>query len=272
MNMGLPLKIFKTFAVYLVTFIYIFPLLWFCLAAFKTRAEIFANPPVFFPEFSFDNIIEAFLDTSHNLINSVIAGVGSTVLALLFAIPASYGFARYKLKGSGHIELWILSTKMMPPIAVIIPLYILFNKMGMFDTLFGLIMLYTAINIPFAVWMLTSFFRKLPHEIEDAARIDGCNLFQTIVLICLPLIKSGIAVVVIFSIIWTWNDLLFGLIMTQSEAKTLPVVISGHSGQTDTKWELMASLAFIQLIPIIIFTFFSQRHIVTGLTMGGVEK
>ncbi|WP_415841289.1 ABC transporter permease subunit, partial [Paenibacillus alkaliterrae] len=106
----------------------------------------------------------------------------------------------------------------------------------------------------------------------DAARIDGCNLFQTIVLICLPLIKSGIAVVVIFSIIWTWNDLLFGLIMTQSEAKTLPVVISGHSGQTDTKWELMASLAFIQLIPIIIFTFFSQRHIVTGLTMGGVEK
>ncbi|GIM46583.1 mannitol ABC transporter permease [Collibacillus ludicampi] len=260
-------------SVYVLTFLYILPLLWLLLAAFKTRAEMFKIPPVIFPhKINIDNFIYVLKDSSPYFLNSLIASVCSTFLALLLAIPAAYSLARYNIKRSKDIELWILSTKMMPPIAVIIPLFIIFQKVGIFDTLVGLILLYTAFNLPFAVWILISFFKKVPREIEEAAKIDGCNLIQILMFIGIPLVRSGIAVVVIFSIIWTWNDLLFGLIMTQNAAKTLPVALASYANTLDIKWELMAALAVLQTLPVVIITFLSQRHIVSGLTFGGVEK
>ncbi|ALS25112.1 MULTISPECIES: carbohydrate ABC transporter permease [Paenibacillus] len=260
-------------SVYLVTAVYILPLIWLLLAAFKSRAEMFTMPPSILPKsLNFNNFAVVLSETWPYFINSFTAGVFSTVIALLLGIPAAYALARYTLRGSKHIELWILSTKMMPPIAVIIPLFIIFQKVELFDTRMGLVLLYTAFNLPFAVWMLVSFIKKMPKEIEEAALIDGCNLMQTLLFIVLPLIRSGIAVVVIFSFIWTWNDLLFGLIMTQDAAKTLPVALTSYTSQLDIKWELMAALSVLQTIPIVLFTFFSQRHIVSGLTFGGVEK
>lgn len=259
--------------VFLLTIVYVLPLIWLLLAAFKTRAEMFQTPPPILPDsLNLRNFEKVLSDSTPYFLNSFTAGVVSTVLALLLAVPAAYALARFRLRGSKDLEFWILSTKMMPPIAVVIPLFVIFQKMSMLDTRIGIVLLYTAFNLPFAVWMLTLFFKKVPIEIEEAAKLDGCNLFQVITLMVLPLARSGLAVVAIFSFIWTWNDLLFGLVLTQNEARTLPVVLATFASNLDIKWELMAALAVLQTLPVVLFTFFCQRYIVYGLSYGGVEK
>ncbi|MGH2534389.1 MAG: carbohydrate ABC transporter permease [Thermomicrobiales bacterium] len=259
-------------AVLLVTTVYVLPLAWVALGAFKTRAEMFAVPPVVLPSgLNFDNFRQV-LTNSPSLWNSLIISTVSTALVLLIAIPAAYAFARFNLRRAKDIEFWILSTRMMPPIAVIIPLFVLFQDFRLFDTRTGMILVYTAFNLPFAIWMLTAAFRQVPREIEEAARVDGSNLVQIIVLISIPLARSGVAVAAIFAFIWAWNDLLFGLILTASHAKTFPVSLSEYTGQVNIQWELMAATSVVQAVPVLLLTFFVQRHIVAGLTFGGVEK
>jgi len=259
-------------AAFLLTLIYLLPLAWVALGAFKTRAEMFAVSAALFPsQLNLDNFRQV-LTNSPTLWNSIIISTVSTALVLLLALPAAYAFARFKLRRGSDLQFWILSTRMMPPIAVIIPLFVIFQNLRLFDTRLGMILAYTAFNLPFAVWMLVAAFRQVPLEIEEAARVDGSNLFQTIVLIAIPLARSGVAVAAIFAFIWAWNDLLFGLVLTASAAKTFPVSLSEYTGQVNIQWELMAATSVIQALPVLLLTFLVQRHIVTGLTFGGVEK
>jgi ABC-type glycerol-3-phosphate transport system permease component len=259
-------------AVCLLTIVYLLPLVWVVLGAFKTRAEMFAVPPALFPsQLNLENFRHV-LTNAPSLWNSLLISVASTLLVLVLALPAAYAFARFRLRRGGDVQFWILSTRMMPPIAVIIPLFVIYQNLQLFDTRLGMILAYTAFNLPFAVWMLAAAFRQVPVEIEEAARVDGSNLFQTIVQIAIPLARSGVAVAAIFAFIWAWNDLLFGLVLTASAAKTFPVTLSEYTGQVNIQWELMAATSVIQALPVLLLTFLVQRHIVTGLTFGGVEK
>ncbi len=258
--------------VFAITLLYVLPLIWIVLGAFKTRAEMFAVPPIVVPSTLYLDNFRQVLTNSDTLVNSLIISTVSTIFVLLLALPAAYAFTRFSLRRGNDVQFWILSTRMMPPIAVIIPLFVIFQDLRLFDTRLGMILAYTAFNLPFAIWMLAAAFRQVPLEIEEAARVDGSNLFQTITRISIPLARSGVAVAAIFAFIWAWNDLLFGLVLTASDAKTFPVSLSEYTGQVNIQWELMAATSVVQALPVLFLTFLVQRHIVDGLTFGGIEK
>lgn len=258
---------------FFITFIFIAPIIWMALAAFKNISDIYAIPPVWIPDFTYlDNFKLLLSENWQFLLNSVLVTVGATTLCLVIALPAAFGLVNFRFKGRFFLADWILSTRMMPPIAAAVPLYMVFNTVGMLDSIAALILVYAGFNLPFAVWVAMSFFRNIPKEIIEAARIEGCSWYQTFRIISLPLAKSGIATVATFVFIFAWNELLLSLFLTVREAKTFPVVISSFSTVTKTYWELISAATIIQIFPPIVFTLFMQRHIVSGLTMGAVKN
>jgi ABC-type glycerol-3-phosphate transport system permease component len=249
------------------------PLIWTFLSGFKTRLEIFTIPPVWIPAAlnmkNFETIIDRRLP---NLENSIIITLGSTAGVLLIAVPAAFAFAVFSWKRKQSVELWVLSTRMMPPIAAAIPLYLGIKEVGLHDTRWGLAFIYIGFNLPFAIWMSTTFLRQVPREIFEAALVDGCSWRQVLIRIAVPLSAGGLSTVAIFVALFCWNELLLAIFLTSSNAKTFTVVLTEFVGQTNIVWELMAAGATIQIIPIIILTFLTQRYIVTGLTMGAVKQ
>jgi len=260
----------------LITFLSISPLIWIFLTAFKIRREIFAIPPVWIPKLpTLNNFISIFtggFSRTPFIYNSIIISSSTTLLAMIIATMAAYGFAKFRVPRSKDIEFWILSTRMMPPIAVVIPLFLLFRNVGLLDTKRGLIMVYIAFNLPFAVWMMSIFFRQLPREIEEAAVIDGCSTFSLLRYISLPLVAPGLAVVAIFTFYFTWNELLLALILTGRAAKTFPVSISEFRGVVNIRWGPMAASSIVHIAPVIVITFLLQKYIIAGLTLGAIKK
>lgn len=260
----------------LITFISISPLVWMFMTAFKIRREIFAMPPVWIPKPpTLNNFISIFAGDSCRtpfIYNSLIISLSTVLLTMLIATMAAYGFAKYKIPRSKDIEFWILSTRMMPPIAAVIPLFLLFRNVGLLDTRRGLILIYIAFNLPFAIWMMSIFFRQLPREIEEAAVIDGCSTFGLLRHISLPLVAPGLAVVAIFTFYFTWNELLFALVLTSRAAKTFPVSISEFRGVVNIRWGPMAAASMVHIAPVIAITFLIQKYIVAGLTLGAVKR
>ncbi|WP_306257389.1 carbohydrate ABC transporter permease [Pararhizobium sp. IMCC21322] len=263
----------KLTAAFVITFVFMAPIVWMILAAFKTINDIYAIPPVWIPDFSYlDNFKLLLSENWKFLMNSTIVTLFATLLCLAFALPAAFALVYFKFQKQNFIADWILSTRMMPPIAAAVPLYMVFNGVGMLDTLPALILVYAGFNLPFAVWVAMSFFRNIPKEIIEAARVEGCSWVQTFRIIALPLAKSGIATVATFVFIFAWNELLLSLFLTTREAKTFPVVISSFSTVTKTYWELISAATIIQILPPVIFTILMQKHIVSGLTMGAVKN
>lgn len=260
-------------AAVVITFVFVAPILWMVLAAFKTINDIYAIPPVWVPNFTYlDNFKLLLSENWPFLLNSTIVTLSATAMCLAFALPCAFGLVYFQFGAKNFLADWILSTRMMPPIAAAVPLYIVFNGAGMLDTMPALIIAYAGFNLPFAVWVAMSFFRNIPKEIIEAARIEGCGWFQTFRIVALPLAKSGIATVATFVFIFAWNELLLALFLTTREAKTFPVVISSFSTVTKTYWELISAATIIQILPPVIFTILMQRHIVSGLTMGAVKN
>lgn len=259
-----------------ITFMSISPLIWMFLTSFKTRKEIFTIPPVWLPKVpSLSNFIYLFTGGSSRipfLINSIIIGLSSTLLTMVIATMAAYGFAQFRIPRSKNIEFWILSTRMMPPIAVVIPLFLLLLNIGLLDTKTGLTMVYIAFNLPFAVWMLTIFFRQLPREVGEAAAVDGASTFSLLWHVILPLAAPGLAVVAVFTFYFTWNELLFALILTSRTAKTFSVTVSEFRGVVNIRWGLTAAVSVIHMAPVIAITFLIQKHIIAGLTLGAVKR
>ena len=263
----------KIAAALVITFIFTAPILWMVLAAFKNINDIYAIPPVWLPDFTYlDNFKLLLSENWPFLLNSVLVTLGATALCMAFALPAAFGLVNFRFRGQDFLADWILSTRMMPPIAAAVPLFMVFNGLGMLDTMPALILVYAGFNLPFAIWVAMSFFRNIPKEVIEAARVEGCTWFQTFRLVALPLAKSGIATVSTFVFIFAWNELLLALFLTTREAKTFPVVISSFSTVTKTWWELISAATIIQILPPIIFTLLMQRHIVSGLTMGAVKN
>lgn len=255
-----------------VTLANVAPMIWIALSGFKTRLEIFTLPPVWIPSRLFlGNFQRVLEDNLPFLVNSALVTGITTAGVLLLAVPAAFALAVFSFKRKGDLEMWILSTRMMPPIAAAVPLFLASRALNLFDTLPGLILVYVGFNLSFAVWLATSFFRSMPMEILEAARVDGASWLQILTRIAVPLNRGGIATVSVFTAIFSWNELLVPLFLTSNSAKTFTIVLTEFQGQTNTVWEQMAAGAAIQVLPIVILTFIVQRSIVAGVTMGAVK-
>ena len=255
-----------------ITLLNISPLIWVGLCSFKRRIDIFAMPPVWIPPvWNFDNYMMLLRDHGHELINTAVLTLVSLVGSLTLALPASFALAVFRFKRKKDLELWFLSSRMMPPVAAAIPLYLTLRSLHLIDTWFGLIIVYMSVGIPLVVWLTTPFMRGISYEIIEAALIDGCTWPQIFLRVMLPLASGGIATAAIFNAIFAWNELLLPLFLTNRDAQTFSVVLTSFQGQTEINWELMCAGAVIQIFPIVVITFLAQRYIISGLTLGSVK-
>ena len=231
-----------------------FPPKWIFLPTLKNYAEIFRTSPLV--GYAFNSLIVASLNTGASLV------LGSM---------AAYGLARFKFRGADNIAFWILSIRMMPPVAAIIPIYAIMKSLRILDTPWCLVITYLTFNLPFVVWMMKGFFEDIPREIEESALIDGCSEFGVFRKIALPLAAPGLAATAILAFIFSWNEFLFALILTGTKAVTLPVGIIGYMKETGINWGYMTAGGILALIPVIIFTILVQKHLVKGLTLGALR-
>jgi multiple sugar transport system permease protein len=241
--------------------------------SFKTLVDAQAWPPKFFgftP--TLDNYRALFQDPSNPFldftINSLIIATGATVLGLLLGLPAAYSIARYKQNGLG---LAILTARIMPGISFLVPLYIIFSRLGMIDTYASLIISHLIVTMPIIVWLMVGFFEDLPRELEEAARVDGAGIVGTFVRISLPLSKAGIVASAILAFIFSWNNFMFSLVLTSVNTKTLPVAVFNFMGYSSINYGAISAAAALITLPVIVLVLFVQRHIVQGLTAGGIK-
>lgn len=259
--------------VILVAACFLIPILWMASASFKRTIDIVAVPPkIFFkPILQYYGTILHDSSVINGFVNSIISTFGTLIISFVIGLPAAYVISRFDFRGKKAFLLWILVGLMVPLVSLIMPFYIIFQRIGMLDSVISLIIVYLLIDIPFVVWMMGTFIKEIPVEIDESARIDGCNILQTIVRILLPITKPGLAAASISCIIATWNEFLFALILTQTNAKTAPVVIIGYMSTSGMRWGEMAAIALILLIPPVIFGVSIQNYYVRGLTAGSVK-
>ena len=251
----------------------LFPPVVLFLTSIKTELDALSFPPkwIFKPTLQNYTEIFEFSPFARYLLNSFIVASLNTGVVLVLGSFAAYSLARFRFKGADDIAFWILSVRMMPPVAAIIPIYIIMRNLGLLDTPWSLVITYLTFNLPFAVWMMRSFFREIPREIEESALVDGCSIFRSFRSIALPLVAPGLAATGILTFIFSWNEFLFALILTGSKAVTLPVGITGYMKETGINWGYMTAGGALALIPVIVFTVLAQKHLVKGLTMGALK-
>jgi multiple sugar transport system permease protein len=242
--------------------------------AFKEQGAIFAWPPAFLFTPTLDSIKSAFFGGRSiipYLINSAVIAGGSTIVATLLGAMAAFGLSRFKFTGSASLSFWILSTRMAPPVAFVVPMYILFRNFGLIDTHAALIIVYTSMNLSFVTWVLIGFFKDIPQELEEAALVDGYGYWQFFWKVAFPLVRPGLAATAILSAIFAWNEFLFALILTNKNAATIPVYLAGFSESMGIAWGEFMAVGCFAVIPIMIFTFALQKYLVRGLTFGAVK-
>ena len=210
----------------------------------------------------------------YQLLNSIIIGGGSTILAVGLGTLSAYAFSRFNIAGKDDLLFFILSTRMLPPVVVVIPIYLMYSALGLRDTHFGLILLYTTFNVSFAVWLMKGFIDEIPKEYEDAALVDGYTRFQTFLKVVLPQSVTGMAATAVFCLITAWNEFAFALVLTEvgGRAVTAPPSITSATGSTGMDWGKIAAMTFVFLLPVAIFTFLMRRHLLRGVTFGAVKK
>ncbi len=210
----------------------------------------------------------------YQLLNSIIIGFGSTILAVGLGTLSAYAFSRFKVVGKEDLLFFILSTRMLPPVVVVIPIYLMYSALGLRDTHLGLILLYTTCNVSFAVWLMKGFIDEIPKEYEDAALVDGYTRFQTFLKVVLPQSVTGIAATAVFCLITAWNEFAFALVLTEvgGKAVTAPPSIPSATGSGGLDWGQIAAATFVFLLPVAIFTFLMRRHLLRGVTFGAVKK
>lgn len=257
----------------LLSFLMFFPILWMVLTSFKTEQIAFAFPPRFFFTPTLENWQIALVGTDYLrfLGNTLLITGASTVVALLLGIPAAYAMAFYPTKRTDSTMMWVMSTRMLPPVGVIVPLYVLFQGLNLLDSYLGMIIIYTAMNVPLVIWMVRSFMLDLPFEILEAARMDGVNLWQEITAMILPLIVPGLAATALLCFIFAWNEFFFAFSLTTKTAAPLSVYISSFKTAEGLFWAKMSAAATATILPVLIAGWGAQRQLVTGLTMGAVK-
>jgi sorbitol/mannitol transport system permease protein len=267
-------KILVTVIAWTIGLSLFFPILWTILTSFKTEAEAIASPPSFlFFDWTLENYTEVNQRSNYFLhfMNSVIISVGSTLLGLLIAIPAAWSMAFVPGKRTKDVLMWMLSTKMLPPVGVLIPIYLLFRDTGLLDTRLGLVIVLTLINLPIIVWMLFTYFKEIPGEILEAARMDGATLWNEVVHVLTPMAVPGIASTLLLNVILAWNEAFWTLNLTATKAAPLTAFIASYSSPEGLFYAKLSAASTLAIAPILILGWFSQKQLVRGLTFGAVK-
>ena len=257
---------------YVIALAVFFPILWTVLTAFKKEADAAATPPVFFFHATFANFSAVFgANYLSYFENTALLAGGSTLLALTLGLPAAYSLAFNPSKNTPKVLSWVLSTKMLPVVGALIPLIVIYKRVGLFDSRFGMILLYAALNLPLVIWMMRSFFADLPKEILEAATVDGAGFFRTMFRIVLPLTAPGLAATALLCLIFAWNEFLLAVNLTSANSGTLPVFISGFMTSEGLFFAKMSAASTLAVAPVILAGWLAQRSLVRGLTFGAVK-
>jgi multiple sugar transport system permease protein len=251
----------------------LFPILWIFSISIKTQRDAFAIPPVWIFEPIWKNYAEIWQTSGFGdaFLNSIIVTTIGVLIALAVGIPAAYGLNRLTFGGKQPMMIWLLLCYMFPQFLFIIPMYVLYQNIGLYDTQIGLALVYQVLVLPLAIWLLRGFFNEVPSELDDASRIDGCNRLGTIYHVYLPLTAPGIAATAILCAIWIWNELTIALALTFSSARTVTVAVAGFRGYASIDWGGMTAASIVAILPMLIFAAIAQRYIVKGLTLGAVK-
>ncbi|KAA5606285.1 carbohydrate ABC transporter permease [Roseospira marina] len=267
-------KVAFTVLAWVLGLLIFFPILWTVLTSFKTEGEAIANPPSFlFFDWTLENYTEVQERSNYlrHVINSVVISFGSTAIGLLIAVPAAWAMAFSPTKRTKGILMWMLSTKMLPAVGVMMPIYLIFRDLGLLDTLLGLTIVMTMVNLPIMVWMLYTYFKEIPGDILEAARMDGAQLGQEILYVLAPMAVPGIASTCLLNIILAWNEAFWTLNLTAADAAPLTAFIASYSSPEGLFWAKLSAASTMAIAPILILGWFSQRQLVRGLTFGAVK-
>ncbi len=262
---------FLTVVTYIIASAFLFPLIWMILAAFKTEAQAFASPPVFFFTPTLENFKHALPTYFPALLNSLTAAIGSTLLAFILGLPAAFALAVYPTARSQGTLTWMLSTKFMPAVGVIVPLFLIYKNLHLIDTLLGLVLIYTTMNLPLVVWMMHSYMTEIPFAIYEAAKVDGASLAQEFFGIALPLSTPGISATALLCFIFAWNEVFFALNLTNADAGPLSVFIGQFKTSEGLFWAQLSAAATLTVLPVLIFGWVAQRQLIRGLSFGAVK-
>jgi sorbitol/mannitol transport system permease protein len=272
---GSPLDIVKRVVpgvvAWIVSILLFFPIFWMTITAFKTEQQAYSSSLFFTP--TLDSFREVFARSNYFgfALNSVLISVGVTVICLILAVPCAYAMAFFPTKKTQKVLLWMLSTKMMPSVGVLVPIYLLWKNTGLLDTVSGLIIVYTLINLPIAVWMAFTYFNEVPKDILEAGRIDGATTWQEIVYLLMPMALPGLASTGLLLIILSWNEAFWSINLSSSNAAPLTVFIASYSSPEGLFWAKLSAASLLAVAPILIVGWLSQKQLVRGLTFGAVK-
>lgn len=274
------IKFLQLFALFIAMSIICIPGLWVVLNSFRPTVEIMAKPPVWIPQdlsldhyrAMFGGVGEGGVPVMRYFTNSLIISVTSTIIAILVGMAGGYAFARYRFKGKAAIFIGLMLTRAVPGVSLSLPLFIVMAKTGLIDTHMGLILVYVALNVPFTIWLIDGFFRQVPVELAEAAEIDGCTRWQAFWKVEFPVARAGVASAGIFAFLTSWNEYALASQLTRSTfSKTMPVGLRDFTSEFTINWGGMCALAVLMIIPALILTFLVQKHLIAGLTFGGVK-
>jgi sorbitol/mannitol transport system permease protein len=267
-------KALTTIAAWFVALLIFFPVLWMILTSFKTEASAVASPPqLFTADWTVENYAEVWARSDYPRFfwNSVVIAVGSTLLGLAIAIPSAWSMAFVPGKRTKDLLMWMLSTKMMPAVAVLIPLYLIMQRIGLFDTKIGLVLVLMLINLPIIIWMLYTYFKEIPGEILEASRMDGASLWNEIIYVLTPMAIPGIASTMLLNVILAWNEAFWTITLTTTKAAPLSAFIASFSAPQGLFYAKLSAASTMAIAPILILGWFSQKQLVRGLTFGAVK-
>lgn len=262
----------KLTAVAALLVFFLFPVYWLFIISVKTPDEIYSSPPAWWPgSVHLDAYVSLFAEGDVWAIwNSLVVASVSTVLALLFGTMCAYSLARYRTGGI-HLGLWIISQRMIPPIAIVFPVFLMYVMVGWVDTYHGLIILYTVFNLAYVIWMMRGYILDIPVELEQSALVDGCNHWQVFVRVVFPMVRAGLFATGVFTFIFAWNDFVFALVITRDAVTTFPVQITHYFGAQSTFWSKISAMSVLGSLPVMIVVGLLQRFLVRGITMGAVK-
>jgi multiple sugar transport system permease protein len=253
---------------------WVFPIIWSVLNSFKTEQDILAYPPklLFSPTLSaYRDVLFGSASILPNLWSSFVISIGTTFLTVTMAVPASYALARLRMRGKKIAGFYILATQMLPPVGIIIPYFLILRNIGWIDTYQGIILIYLSFSLPFAVWLLVSYFEDIPFEMEEAAYLDGASRLQALRRIIIPQVQGGIAVTVVFVFLNAWNEFLFAVVLSGNTVRPVTIAMFNFVSVEQTLWAKLAAVSVLAMLPVILLGIVAQTHIVKGLTVGTVK-
>ncbi|MEX1205353.1 MAG: carbohydrate ABC transporter permease [Dongiaceae bacterium] len=255
-----------------LTVVFLFPVYWLFIISFKTPDEIFAFPPRWLPDsLQLGNYAVLFKDGDAATVwNSLVVAGISTVIAMFLGTICAYSLARFRT-GGDNLAIWIISQRMFPPIVVVFPIFLLYVWIGWVDTYQGLILLYTAFNLPYVIWMMRGYVADIPIELEESALVDGCTRWQVLVRVVFPMARAGLFATAVFTFVFAWNDFLFALVLTRTEVVTFPVQVTHYFGGQSNFWAKIAAMSVLGTLPIFCAVAMLQRYLVRGISMGAVK-